>query len=120
MKKSSAGGWGLLELLLVVIALGIVLKAGKFVLGRGLGAGQQLIFSQQSLAAAEQIMEYRRLTGRFPEGPEAPRSPGLTLTTQEEPFPGTELLQVTVRVGWRASGGRKPEVKLVSLMGKGS
>ncbi len=120
MTRSSRAGWGLLETMLAVAALGILLKTGKFVLGRGLGAGQQLIFSEQALAAAEHVMEYRRLTGRFPEGAQAPRSPGLTMATAEEPFAGTDLIQVTVRVGWRGTGARKPEVKLVSLMGKGS
>lgn len=114
----------MLELLAVIACLEILWAASAATIERLAASASNLETHTQAVLAAEEVLELRRATGRFPAASELDRLLSALgrarqprLSTREERFQGTGLSKVTVVVAWRAAGpgssGR--EIRLVSL-----
>lgn len=108
-----------------VACLGLGLGAGASVFSRQFAQALELEAYTQAVLVAQELLELRRVKGRFPEAAELDRyrwrlglhrSP--TLQTREERLADTGLNRVTVAVAWRPAGAgpaARRTVKLASL-----
>jgi len=116
-------GIGFVELLILVSVMGIMSAAGARVLFRQLNAGSDIITYSQAINLANQLMELRKGTGRFPDRRELQKytsiikkSKKLDFSVSEENYKNTDLTKVIVKIKWRSSRGKERKIKLVSLM----
>ena len=121
--SSSRKGTSLIELVLTVVALGIILGAGAKTMFRQLNIGADLIAQRQAVDLAQQVMESRLASGKFPSSSEMKtlarnKTGAFVSSAVETKYGDTDLMKVAVTVAWHGSGNRKKEVKFVSLMGK--
>ncbi|MFH1958274.1 MAG: type II secretion system protein [bacterium] len=116
-------GMSLIELMILTSVIGIMFVSGARVFFRQLNAGSDIITYSQAVNLANQLMELRRCTGRFPNRrelqkytPVIKKSKKLDFSVSEENYKSTDLKKVTVEIKWRPSRGKERKIKLVSLM----
>lgn len=120
---TASRGVSLMELLMVVAAAAILFAGSASAVLRAGTQAEELEAYTQAVLTAKQVLELRRVKGRFPATDELVRlrsaigtARAPSVLVREEPFREPGLAQVTVTVSWRSEGaGSRRQVKLVSL-----
>lgn len=118
MKRKNQKGISLIEVLILVVVIGIIFASGSSVFLRQINVGSDLITYSQAVNLANQLMEIRRVSGRFPNEKELEKSIKLDFSVSEEKYGNTDLTKVIVKIKWYPSKEKERKIKLVSLMKK--